>query len=209
MLAGLPAAAVFWLVSRRLARARSLPERARSVTALVGAGHLLAWTAVAWLYAGSGWPALLAGSICSLLVEVAAFDLEHRRIPLEYLGLLLCLGGLRLLIPGVSFGRLASGAGAGLIWVAVLLGMSGLGRLLTGRSGFASGDVLLAGAIGLIAGVDRTLVAFEILALTTVLAAAAALVLTRLRGGRMAGSTMAYAPCLAAAGLVAVLASLG
>jgi leader peptidase (prepilin peptidase)/N-methyltransferase len=137
--------------------------------------------------------ALLDASLIVLLGVVTASDLRTRLVPDGPLvaGLLLALAMFAVSAPGQLPGRLAAGAGAaGFLLATALIRPDGMGL----------GDVKLAGVLGVYLGVgviEAMVVAF---AAGSVLGVA----LIARHGWAARTRTIAFAPCLALGGVVAM-----
>ncbi|HEX3292152.1 MAG TPA: prepilin peptidase [Solirubrobacterales bacterium] len=137
--------------------------------------------------------ALLDGSLVVLLGVVTASDLRTRLVPDTPLvaGLLLAVGMYALGSPGQLPGRLGAGAGAaGFLLAAALIRPEGMGL----------GDVKLAGVLGVYLGVAviaAMVVAFAVGSVVGV-------VLIARHGWATRTRTIAFAPCLALGGAVAM-----
>lgn len=136
---------------------------------------------------------LLDASLVALLGVVTVSDLRTRLVPDGplVLGLLLALGYGVLSAPGELPARIAAGAGAaGFLLAAAVIRPDGMGL----------GDVKLAGVLGVYLGgavIEAMVVAFAA-------GSAVGLGLIARHGWAARSRTIAFAPCLALGGLVAM-----
>jgi leader peptidase (prepilin peptidase)/N-methyltransferase len=137
--------------------------------------------------------ALLDASLVALLGVVTVSDLRTRVVPDVplVLGLALALGYRALAAPGELPGWIAAGAGAaGFLLAAAVIRPDGMGL----------GDVKLAGVLGVYLGpavIEAMIVAFAA-------GSAVGLALIARQGWGARSRTIAFAPCLALGGLVAM-----
>jgi leader peptidase (prepilin peptidase)/N-methyltransferase len=137
--------------------------------------------------------ALLDASLVALLGVVTVSDLRTRLVPDVplVLGLALALGCWALSAPSELPGRFAAGAGAaGFLLAAAVIRPDGMGL----------GDVKLAGVLGVYLGpavIEAMIVAFAA-------GSALGLALIARHGWGARSRTIAFAPCLALGGLVAM-----
>jgi leader peptidase (prepilin peptidase)/N-methyltransferase len=179
-----------------------LPRGAQKRAA--GASRVLRWFALglietwlwAWLQARYGWSAPFVRSVayCSLLLLIAAIDLEHRLVLDVLVGPGLALAVLLSALwgePGLVSALEGAALGGGFFLVLALVGGRALGM----------GDVKLALLIGTMTGFPWVL---EALTLGVVLAGVVAglLVIGRVRGLK---DYVPYAPYLVAGGLATLL----
>jgi leader peptidase (prepilin peptidase)/N-methyltransferase len=137
--------------------------------------------------------ALLDGSLVVLLGVVTASDLRTRLVPDRPLvaGLLLAVGMCAVGSPGQLPGRLGAGAGAaGVLLAAALIRPEGMGL----------GDVKLAGVLGVYLGV--AVIAAMVVAFAA--GSVVGVVLIARHGWAARTRTIAFAPCLALGGAVAM-----
>lgn len=165
-----------------------LPPRVLIMEVLTGCGFLLFWW---WL--GPGVKLAVASLYGSLLLVIAAIDLEHHLVLNRVLYPALVVAPVTAFVYGLQWGEILLGGAVGFALPLLLY--------LAYSGGLGAGDVKLGAFIGIISGFPGILIAL-FAALVSGGAASALLLLTRKKGRR---DPIPFAPFLALGAFVALI----